>query len=281
MFLKGSFPIPVLGAHDDISGDLEVKCTVHKEPAATVIKVELEMSNAGIQSCIEDGSACYSVRLSCPKTYFRRSYMQPTPDFVLPVSNDEIAGTLVVSGRVTSTKNISKYRPSGLNADYGDSTFYVTPGQLLAFSSDYEVLLPEGFDPLRNPDASIMQISPNSDLSNDEPFRVDFESPKIQITISPQAFSNYGVVKQFIPNTLHMSLVVPVLAEAIRLMSLPGQGDDFADFKWHEVLSHYISANEIDINVCSPLELAQKILRSPHNKALGELEDVITSEPEE
>ena len=123
--------------------ELKVECQVRQESIKTVIEIQLELK-CGIEAQVEDGSASYSIRLSCPKTYFRRSYVQSSPNFVIHVDNDEILGLLTISGRVTSTRHIEEYRPSGLNDDYGDESFFVTPGQLLAFSSDCTVILEEG-----------------------------------------------------------------------------------------------------------------------------------------
>ena len=276
-----SFPIPVLGSRDDIGGELAVKrCSVNVESGLVTLELEIELHNRGILEQVQCGSAVYAMRLSCRRTYYRRTWCSSTPLFKVTLPQHEFSDRIKIHPFVVAANSITEYRPSDLNDDYGDDTFSVRQGQLLAMSSVQVANLDTSFDPLRNLDASIIRIGRDPDLSG--PFRVDLESDQILLSIDTEAWDWYQSVKTRVPQTMMMSMVLPVVAEAIMNMQRPDADEVYGTFKWYQRIRQISDVRpHIEIDTGSPLRIAQQLLDSPHRNGLEELDQELFKEDEE
>lgn len=281
MTQPASFPIPVLDSRDDIDGELSVdRCSVVVDSGLVAIELAVSMDNPGIQERIKSGSAVFAMRMSCRRTYFRKTWSSESPEFKVQVPQYDLSDRIQLHPFVVAVDNFNGYRPSSLNEDYGDDTFSVRQGQILAIGQIQSANLDTSFDPLRNLDASIIRIGKDPDL--DGPFRIDYESDQILLFIDDQAWVRYQSVKTRVPHTMMMSMVLPVVAEAIRQIQQPDAEDILGGFKWYQRLKQIFDARpHIQYATGSPLEIAQELLRSPHKRGLDELDRELFREGDE
>lgn len=276
-----SFPIPVLGSRDDVAGELAVDhCSVEVDDGRVEIKLRLLMDNPGIAARIDSGSAAFALRLSCQRTFFRKTWVSSVPEFTVQLEQHEVSGRIQLHPTVIATDSMTGYRPTGLNADYGDTTFGVRRGQVLAIARSHSANLDTSFDPLRNLDASIIRIGKDEDLTGS--FRIDCESDQILLFIDKSSWGKYQSVKTRVPHTIMMSLVVPVVAEAIHQMRRSDADDAYGNFKWYQRMKQVIDVRpHLQIDTGSPLQIAQELLSSPHQKGLAELDSELFRENDE
>ncbi len=99
-----------------------------------------------------------------------------------------------------------------------------------------------------------------------------YEGDKITIYLSQSSYELYQKVKneKSYIDTLHSSVVLPALAEAIRFVK-SRDSIDFSEKKWYSLLEKLIKSNETD----DPLQTAQKILDLPVNRSFSSLYEII------
>ena len=134
-----SLPYPVLGISDDIRPTLEetgcsdpsIKLT--EEGSSFRISVTLNLDNSDILNYIQDGSAEYTVEVSCKTTMFRKSITSSIPSFSFLIEKKLLNGKLEFECYVIAKKDIFDYKNAGLNSDYEGHVINLHKGDLLVF----------------------------------------------------------------------------------------------------------------------------------------------------
>ncbi len=258
-----SYPHPVLGNGDDVtSGKIEPELTFRATEEIVEIDVRnLTTGNATLDGMLADGRASWAIRVQCARTYLRREASTSGSERRITFEGHELWGRVEVEIMLYAAKAVAAYLPDGAHPDYGTATFDLEPGAVLGIGPTFAFEVDKQFDPLRAPVASIMRVSKGDHA--DGPFRLALEDEFVEIILSQEDWAHYAGVKERVPGVLHVSLVLPALAEALRRMT------DFSGLTWADRLRAIVEAREV--NVGQPLEAAQILLQEPLSRAFDEL----------
>lgn len=259
-----SYPHPVLGSGDDVAGEIApLNLRVDSHADRLVLNAgPLSSTNVTIATLIDQGLATFAIRVHCASTYFRRTWTSSRADVQIVIPASRLAETVKVRLRVIGRSPLESYRPQGLHSDYGDSTFSLESGDVLAEGEEVSFTAAKDFDPLAGAVSSFMRIECGDNDTG--PFETRFYQSRILIRLARLDWANYQLIRSTAPQILHCAIVLPVLTEAIQIVR--DQRDEFRDLAWFQKVELMLDAAGISTD--EPLlGAAQRLLQNPFSRA--------------
>ncbi|MBT3311741.1 MAG: hypothetical protein HN379_07080 [Desulfobacteraceae bacterium] len=260
-----SYPYPVLGNSDDVGGALTVKVEYGLNRLEVNIQLNFELENPYLSELIESGRAEFVAKFDCPSTYYRQSFKCMDVQSIA-IASEKLSGDVRIDMLICATEEILDYCPTGLHPDYGDNTFNILPGDVLALAGKTGFIAEKDFDPLRMPVGSIMQITQGKFRSG--PFQVDFDCKRILITLSQTDWLAFNQLKGQATQILQGLIAFPVLVEAIRVKD----NTDFSEYEWVGRIKTFLLQYPVEDD---PIILAQQLLHSPSERALQQTQAIL------
>lgn len=272
---RGSYPHPVLDDSDDVGSTFKVfNVTI----APTVDDIEISFTVATddptLEELVRSGKARYSFRWRCGATMATgelepeiQQHLASGKRYVVRLDQREVRRSVAVGIRVVATTDTPDFRWERQHADYGDATFSLKVGDVMADGGRARFEVDKLFDPLDPPVGSCFQFVAVPNLRrrmtlsfhDDEYVQVRFPEP---LLAGLRALGSK-------PDLQISAIVLPALVETIyhlrdaRLDSVP---DDAADKLWARAITAMVERHGGFDE--SPLALAQTILGDPIDRTL-------------
>jgi hypothetical protein len=263
-----SYPHPVLGNRDDVPGAaFQAALEMSADKQCVYLACEVACSCAFLNSLLGSGDTQLVLHVECSNTLFRRAYPFGQTTHRISIPADNLNDAVEVNVFMRAVNGIPAYRIPEAHADYGDTTFDVRRGDILAVAEGRVFHIESDFDSLSRI-GSIMQIN-ESPKDGDLPMEPSFEGDKIVIFLSKNDFADYKLLKlhEGVSGPLTTTIVVPVLVEALHI--LKEESDGIEDTRrWVRALARRIDKLELSRDV-QPLILAQWLLELPVKRALS------------
>ena len=123
----------------------------------------------------------HPLHVECDNTLFRRADDFTTPEYQAALPATDIHHDTEVNAFVRATAPIPKYKIAGAHDDYGDATFDVRPGDILAVANGQVFDASQKADPLRRVGSLMVIDRPNE--AGDHALRYDAGADKIRILL--------------------------------------------------------------------------------------------------
>lgn len=261
-----SYPRPVVGNGDDVpEAAFQAAYEYASDKQFYFITVTVACSSKSIARLIEKGAACYVLHVECGNTLYRQAFdfSETTKRFDIPAN--KLNGVVEVNCLVRATKPVDRYAVDGAHEDYGNTTFDVAVGDILAVAEG-QTFDAEPQDTLRRI-GSIMLIE-ESPRDDEHVMEVEFSTDKIRIRLCKEDFRRYRELKAITGLASHLTttIVLPVLTEALHIIA---QGhDEFEDLKWYRNLRGRLE--EVGLTADDEaLQAAQALLDMPIRRAFA------------
>lgn len=265
-----SYPYSVVGNRDDVpNAAFQASVEMSADKESVYLDVKIDCSSSTINDYLKTGDVSYLLHVDCSNTFFRKSYKFSDKNFRQKIASENLNDLIEVNVFAIATKKINGYRVSESHPDYGNITFDVNEGNILAVAQTLTFYIDGQFDSMKRI-GSIMQIVENPKTDIDLPMQVDFNGDKITILLSKSDFREYKLLKtnESIVGPLTATIVLPVLVEALNLLKSEfSNGEDDDSLKWVVVLKRRMK--DLDIQGEENLEIAQKLLELPIRRALA------------
>ncbi len=261
-----SFPHPVVGNADDVPGaEFQATLEFRSDKTNFYLKATVRCSSRTLNRMVAKGTACHTLHVECGNTLYRRTFDFAEADCEVPIPVAQLHGDVEVNAFVRAKAAVSDYAVEGAHEDYGEATFPVAPGDILAVGDGQVFDADHSVDALRRVGA-LMEVE-QSPLPGEQPMEADFGQDKIVILLSEPDFALYRVLKTHTDLNGHLTttLVLPVLIEALH--RLDDREDDAGRFKWARLLRQRIDALPDDAR-SDALKTAQALLVRPIHRAL-------------
>jgi hypothetical protein len=269
-----SYPFPVLGNEDDISGLFKPKMKYTLEPDKIYIDCEFELTNPSIERLISDNQASYFVQVDCSNTFYRRTFTTNQSKMMIAVDSGELRDKVEVSFCVCATVDIRGYQPDGIHPDLVGEPAFVEKGDVLADGGTGAFMADKTFDPLKTPVTSFMKIKQSN--QKDAPMSIDYGDDQIIIELSENDHKDYVYARKYAVDTLHSSLVLPALIDALYVINM--DDGEYEGAPWFSRIKQI--CRERDIDMGDPLIAAQRMLGKPVARGLAEIK-VLSSDTSE
>lgn len=262
-----SYPYPVLGNQDDVRGEFDVSFKHALRKEEITLKAAFKLKNKTLENLVRDNKAAYTIELECPGTFYRKSFSTHDSEAQFSIPASAVREQVAVGFYIRAISSISKYQIDNCHADYKGFRFEVGAGDVLALGGFTSFIAEKDFDPMRPAVSSLIAIKPGTHSAG--PMVIDYSKDKIFIKLSKADHENYVAMKgrTTLAGVLHASIVLPVLADAVRLV---GNSDEESQgTHWFKRLD--IILRQLQLSSDEPLESAQKILKSPVERCLSGL----------
>jgi hypothetical protein len=271
-----SYPRPVLTCFD--GGDFpetSLKIKADRSPNGAVYTCSFIFSEIPefFTRMLEDEAASIVIEVECPRTFYRESFRSKEVAIEFNIHKENIRDLFFLRAFICSNVKDDNYLPIGRHEDYGDFSFEIVPGDVIADGGEWKQELAGDFDTLKTPISSIMTVHRSEKLSG--PFELNFKSQKIQIWLCADDHDQYkqAAHDKGASDIVHAMVVFPVLVEAINEMRKNDEEND--DFLWHRRIKEILEQR--DLTGDDSFLDAQNILDLPGKRALCRLSNLVNS----
>ena len=265
-----SYPYPVLGNEDDIKGSFEVSFHHRLGRNAIQLSVKFKLQNKTLKKLIKEKKAKFTVEIECNTTFFRTMFSTFDYSNQFDLKAEKCRERVTVKFFIRAAQPIKNYQIEECHSDYKefmkDYPIDISKGDVLAVGGVSSFIAEKGYDPLKPKVASFIAIKENPD-ENEDYMVVNYNDPnRIIIWLSQKDWKKYYDIKssKWLPPVLHASIVMPVLAEAIRFIEK--NESEVEGFRWYNRIMDLIERDNLSLD--DPLTAAQIILKMPVNRCL-------------
>jgi hypothetical protein len=235
MFTEGySFPHPVLGNEDDVSGEFNISLEVFRSEDRKIVfeNITVEITNPFIKQQIEDGVANWFIKIYCSSTLSTWMF-EATDKF--EINEDDAINKVDVQVFIITKKEITNYSDASFNLQYGKEVFSLNKNEVIGISGKVSVQIPKVHEKL-----GLGNIFKFNYHEKDKPLEFEHHHDKI--------FINYPVTKkgEHPPNLLFSTtpwtafniFIVPALAEALRYID--DEPEEASKWDWYSVVDQLL-----------------------------------------
>lgn len=260
-----AFPYPVLTNDGSSTADftnsafqtanlqLEIK---GEKRQMLVLSYEFLLSNEAIRNLIELGDATYALEIRCSDTLFRQVH-KVVQHGTVKFRADKVFGKVEITPMVVITKKVTGFSSDDLNEEFGESTFLLSPGDIIAIDSTFTHYI--DFNQLKF--ESLVHVRTSEDI---DPFvyHIVLDSELIYIDMGKKMREIWNGARR--DRTARPYLAMSVYKDCV-LMALATAFDDkeSESRKWARALKSKLASlgcswpENFDLNECN--EIAQKI----------------------
>ena len=265
-----SYPYPVLGIDDNFVGDdnkdtFKPDLVVSSDYRKIKLDITYQLRNDELLKLINSCQAIFCAQLYCRSTLYRQSFLSKNQKDLIEIKSTRLRDAVEVDFFICAFEDIKNYRNPMFNPIFAGVSFDIEKGDLLGFGGSTTFFANKTPEELKSV-SSFMSV--DTENKSEVPMYNDYDGDKITIILSKEDYETYQSIKResLLTSTLHSSVVLPALAEAIRFLST-SDGGDYKSRKWHELLTTLTEKFPTD----DPLQSAQKILDLPVNRSFSTL----------
>lgn len=235
MFTEGySFPHPVLGNEDDISGEFNISLEVNRNENRKIVfeNITVDISNDYIKEQIEKGNANCFIKIYCSSTLSTWIF-EVTDKF--EINEDDVINKADVQVFIITKSEIPNYSDSSFNTQYGGEIFSLNKNEVIGISGKVPVSIPKVNEKL-----GLGNIFKFNYHEKEKPIEFEHHHDKI--------FINYPVTKkgEHPPNMLFSTspwtafniFIVPALAEALKYID--DEPEEASKWDWYSVVEQLL-----------------------------------------
>lgn len=269
------FPYPVLSPYSDdyIDSSFDVSVNAKIEGYDLSIEFEASLKDDLLNKLIANGQAIIVYHIECSNTGFRTIIKTKEPKHNYTVPFKVLRDLIEINSFVVATADVLDYHNTHFNPDYGDASFQITCGCVLALAKEVDTRIPKKLTDLKEDDDPFVVIVPSKEEGL-KTVSVDLESPKIRIVVPEMAAAKYKALQQTseLRPILISMYILPALFQGLQRLHLLDdyELDDYTKYLWVQSLEDALkqgfnlSLESLRHKDTSELFiLAQKMLESP------------------
>ena len=235
--LSKTFFHPVLrdSTRDFVDGstfsvELSPRLNQNRNDENLCIDYTVDLSSVGIQAQLDDGSAQIFLDMYSKETITR--ILSPLGDIEgsIEFQAGQLLGVLEVQASIIATRAIESYTPVGINKEYGDAKFQVSPGSILAIGE--KILLPLSFKRIKL--ESLIRVQLSRDLDPDV-YELNLDSDFITILMGESFHALWDIMRSdgAVKPYLAISIYKDTFVEALSLIHKTEEAEEFS---WAQAL---------------------------------------------
>ena len=283
------YPYPVLwDKNDDYKKPSKFLAEVEAKENFKNIKLKINflLKDKEIENLIKENKAEYVVHIEATSTYFRELISTREAEINYDLKDNDILGRLQMSFFILAKEDILDYKNSNFNEDYSGESFNLKKGNIIAIADSYRFDIEKNEDNLEKV-SSIFSICQKETVEQTG-MTVDMNSEKIRIALNKTDYINYHQLSQNSNNIniINSIIIFPALIFIFEQLKKDFDENDFVDYKWFRALRKIFEKNNQSLNKDLlenelSIDLAQKILNYPIERAFNSLKDENDGDDEE
>ena len=235
--LSKTFFHPVLreSTRDFVDGsafsvELKARLNQNKNDENLCIDYKVDLASPGISAQLADGSAQVFLDLYSKETITRILSPLVDEEGTIEFKAGQLLGVLEVQAAVIATQCIKSYGPAGINKEYGDANFYISPGSILAIGE--KILLPLSFKRIKL--ESLIRVQLSTDLDPDV-YELNLDSDFITILMGESFHALWDIMRSDIAVKPYLALSI-YKDTFVEALSLIYKTEEAEEFSWAQAL---------------------------------------------
>lgn len=266
------FPYPVLCTFNDDFVDSIFKVNISKSQSykELIFDYYITLENEEINDMIHNDLAEFVIHIECPYTSYRT--IQRTKDLsgTFKIYLEKVKENVTINSFIIAKQDIPEYSNLKFNSDYGNLSFCLTKGSVIAIDNPYKINVPKQDENLGKIE-SIFSISRRA-ADDDSEIKIELNSNKINLLLNKDDFNSYNKIANnpsFV-STLQSVLIFPALIYTFE--TLKNDIDTYCNYSWFISMTKTFKNNGSILNKellenKTSFELAQEVLNSPVRRA--------------
>ena len=269
-----AWPHPVLrppACGDDYPhAEFQVEIEVERSAGSTAVDIaaEFDLSDRDLLALVDGEAAVYVLLIRASKTHYRELFSSYDRRIEKAIDHGKLSGRVEVTPFLVCTRRLPQFRAAGWHRDFGDRTFDVAAGSVLA-EDEPKVYWVDTAD--EAPLGSIFTLHQQPGVT-DGLWRCDLSQDRVAIVLSPSDYRRALAARdrayrtdegQYLMNGLYLPALIQVLCAADR------DHEAYADYRWFHTLDQRLEAvgcERIGSERAERAVDAQKVLESPFAK---------------
>ena len=241
------------------SVDLEPRLNQEKNSENLCLDYKVNLKSPGIRAHLADDSARVFLDLYSKETITRILSPLVDEEGSIDFKAGQLLGVLEVQASVIATRTIKNYGPVGINDEYGDLKFKISPGSILAIGE--KLMLPLSFKRIKL--ESLIRVQLSKDLDPDV-YELNLESDFITILMGESFHALWDIMRSdtAVKPYLALSIYKDTFVEALSLIHKTEEAEEFS---WAQALIARCEKSDIKLeeltNFSSQNQAALKLLR--------------------
>ena len=241
------------------SVDLKPRLNQEKNGENLCIDYKVNLNSHDIHAQVLAGAAEVFLDLYSKETITRILSPLPNEEGSVAFNAGQLLGVLEVQAVVIATKAITGYSPLGMNAEYGESKFSISPGSILAIGE--KILMPLSFKRIKL--ESLIRVQLSKDLDPDV-YELNLDSDFITILMGESFHALWDLMRSdpAVKPYLAISVYKDTFVEALSLIH---KTEDAEEFSWAQALISRCENSGIKLedlsNFSTQNQAALKLLR--------------------
>src|SRR5258706_14262836 len=128
-----SFPHPVLGINNDVTGQYTGTLNVKPEKEFISLTIVHEIFNPEYANLIKNGDANFCVEVHCMKTFYRNSFLTSEMQQTIRISTFDLMDLVEVEYAVVAVRDLKNFSLRGWHSDYKGNQFEIRKGDVLGY----------------------------------------------------------------------------------------------------------------------------------------------------
>ena len=279
------FPYPVLSSmYDDyINSAFSIELKAKKTKKSLFFEITPIIQCNTLLSLLSQNKAELVAHFECAQTRFRTiKKLVVNQVNNIEFKSGDLNEKLEVVAFVMSTANIPNFQNiyREFNPDYGNASFYIEEGSMLAISNQKEIQVPKDIYDLSNVN-SIVSITSKQKEDDSKNIEILLDDRKIRVMLPRETYVDYsGMGKtenQYTP-ILHTMFVFPALVYALDYLKALDEDKwmEVEDYTWVKVFKKKVEAlhgsfDKAMIEKYTSPVLAQELIENPYPTATNTL----------
>lgn len=267
-----SFPYPLLGNSDDISGEFEWDASIKLAKAEVTISAQLRLGNKDLDDLISAGKARFVLQVQCPLTFFRELFISDNSRIDIKIPSGALRESVEMAPFIVSAMSLPSYAPKTAHKDYEGASFRVAESGILAVAPKAYFVADKEFVGSKRRLRSIMEFVRHTREGAEPEFR--FGSDRIEIFLNSTDWDAYQQAKKSpdARNLIHAAVVFPVLLEALECLD----DDNYIGVPWRERLK--VLLREKGLEDAKRFQQATGLLKNPISRAFSGLSGLLNQD---
>lgn len=242
-----AYPYPVLTAYSDdvqpalVEENVQVGEMQINDNNDYVLPLTLILEDQQLLQLITDGKAEYTFDINCPASLYRRCINSNHNEVKIDFPFKRVSGVVKIRPYVIA-KTAFSYQNSAFHPDYGNESFEIEKGDVLAIFNEITYDFEINYNQLKA-FSSIMFIRKSED-ENERDIHYLMDEPKIVIVLPVDKFDKYNQFKADLQytNAVHASLAQNALLAV--LMQTDWNDEDPQEPLWKRTIRYRVAHEE-------------------------------------
>jgi hypothetical protein len=278
---RGSYPYPIVDFRQlDVASEFSVG-SIRVETTPTLIKMSFEskLTDPDLWRHFKARNAGLRVRLSCTATMLVELVEassiivgEQSISWELTVPQNKYSGHVSAEFLIVALVDLPAFKFELQHAEYGDTTFYLKRGDVLANGGNKTFDIEKWYDPLNPPLESFIKIIRKPEATGK--LEVDFsDDDVIKVLLPSSAHTVLGPRQSLFQSTLIGLTVAPALIYVLAQVKSEDAAAAYMGKTWYKSLSTLVKKHGVEGE--DPIDQVQAILNLPFTHGISLLDESV------